>query len=89
VYVIRLDAAIDRNRVMDHLAAAGVASRPYFSPIHLQPYYVDTFGYRPGDFPVTERVAASTLALPFSSQLSDEDVAYVAEVLVGSVDAVA
>ena len=34
-----------------------------------------------GDFPVTERVAASTLALPFSPVLPDEDVAYVAEVL--------
>ncbi|HVB38583.1 MAG TPA: DegT/DnrJ/EryC1/StrS family aminotransferase, partial [Vicinamibacterales bacterium] len=59
----------------------GVASRPYFSPIHLQPFYRDTLGYKPGDFPVTERVAASTLALPFSSRLSDEDVEYVAAAL--------
>ena len=56
--------------------------------IHLQPFYRETFGYRPGDFPITERVAASTLALPFSSRLPDEDVAYVAEVLTEAVGSV-
>lgn len=81
VYVVRLDPAIDRSAVIDKLDALGVPSRPYFSPLHLQPYYRRTFGYRPGDFPVTERVAASTLALPFSPQLSGEDVTYVAESL--------
>ncbi len=61
-------------------------SRPYFAPIHLQPFYRSTFGFKPGDFPVTERVAASTLALPFSSRLSEEDVKYVAESLIAAVD---
>jgi perosamine synthetase len=89
VYVVQLHPDIDRNRVMEHLAAHGVASRPYFSPLHLQPFYMKTFGFQPGDFPVTERVAATTLALPFSSRISDDDVRYVADVLIGSVDAVA
>ncbi len=88
VYVIRLDPAIDRDAVMGRLAEQGVSSRPYFSPIHLQPFYRESFGYRPGDFPVTERVAASTLALPFSSRLPDEDVAYVAEALTAAVGSV-
>jgi perosamine synthetase len=39
------------------------------------------FGFQPGDFPVTERIAASTLALPFSSKLPDEDVQYVADAI--------
>jgi perosamine synthetase len=85
VYVIRLQAGIDRDAVMARLGQLGVASRPYFSPIHLQPFYRSMFGYKPGDFPVTERVAASTLALPFSSRLSDEDVAYVADALIEAV----
>jgi dTDP-4-amino-4,6-dideoxygalactose transaminase len=87
VYVVRLDPSIDRNAAMARLAERGVASRPYFSPIHLQPFYQAEFGYRPGDFPVTERVAASTLALPFSSRLSDEDVQWVAEALTEAVGA--
>jgi perosamine synthetase len=85
VYVVRLDPKIDRDRVMDRLAALGVPSRPYFSPIHLQPFYRSAFGFRPGDFPVTERVAASTLALPFSSLLPDDDVQYVADALIEAV----
>ena len=43
------------------------------------------FGFQPGDFPVTERVAASTLALPFSSRHSDEEVQYVADALIAVV----
>lgn len=81
VYVVRLDPAINRDAVIRELAQRGVPARPYFSPLHLQPFYRDRFGFRPGDFPVTERVAASTLALPFSSRLADADVGYVADAL--------
>ena len=87
VYVVRLEDGIDRGAVMERLGAAGVSTRPYFSPLHLQPLYRDMFGYQPGDFPVTERVAASTLALPFSSRLTDEDVEHVAETLISVVEA--
>jgi perosamine synthetase len=85
VYVVRLDPTIDRDRVLDALAAAGIPSRPYFTPIHLQPYYRDRFGFRPGDLPVTERVAGSTLALPFSSRLEPEQVERVADALTAAV----
>ncbi len=86
VYVVRLDETIDRNKVMEDLAARGVPSRPYFSPLHLQPLYVAELGHRAGDFPVTERVAASTLALPWSARLSDDDIEYVSRVLIDTVD---
>jgi perosamine synthetase len=82
VYVVRLDPAIDRDALIGRLKDLGVPSRPYFSPLHLQPFYRARFGYKPGDFPVTERVAASTLALPFSSRLTDEDVGFVCEALI-------
>ena len=81
VFVIRLDPAIDRTRLMEQLEAAGVPTRPYFSPLHLQPVFSE-LGHRPGDFPVTERVAATTLALPFSALHSEADVAYVCDALI-------
>lgn len=81
VYVVRLHADVDRSRLMADLAERGVPTRPYFVPLHLQPLYRRELGHGPGDFPVTERVAASTLALPWSSRLGDDDVAYVAETL--------
>lgn len=89
VYVVRLHEELDRDRLIGRLAALGVPSRPYFAPIHLQPFYRQTFGFRPGDFPVTERVAASTLALPFSSRLPDEDVRYVADAIIEAVEGAA
>jgi len=81
VYVVRLHPSIDRDALIGRLAERGVQSRPYFSPLHLQPFYQAQFGFRPGDFPVTERIAQSTLALPFSSRLADDDVEYVGHVL--------
>ena len=81
VFVIRLDASIDRDGLIPRLAERGVPARPYFQPLHLQPLYQERYGFRPGEFPVTERVAASTLALPFSSRLTDEEVEYVAATL--------
>lgn len=81
VYVVRLDSQIDRDMVIRQLAERDVPSRPYFSPIHLQPLYSSEFGYQPGSFPVTERVAASTLALPFSSTMDHTQVAQVVAAL--------
>jgi perosamine synthetase len=68
VYVVRLHPDIDRDRLIDRLADIGVPSRPYFARCTSSQSIGATFGFRPGDFPVTERVAASTLALPFLQQ---------------------
>ena len=81
VYVVRFAPEIDRNRVMSLLEAQGIPSRPYFTPIHLQPFYRQRFGYTAGDFPVTERVSASTLALPFFSNMSEKQVSAVCDIL--------
>jgi perosamine synthetase len=85
VYVVRISNTLDRDQIINQLGDRGIPARPYFSPLHLQPFYRSEFGYRPGDYPVTERVARSTLALPFSSRLSDEDVDRVCSELVSVV----
>jgi len=74
VYVIRLHPKIDRETIVGRLQRAGVPSRIYFSPIHLQPYYRERFGYREGMLPVTERVSQSTLALPFHTNMREAEV---------------
>jgi len=85
VYVIRLAPGIDRNAVMAALEERGIPSRPYFTPIHLQPFYVQRFGYRRGDFPITEALGDTCLALPFSSVMSEGQVEYVCAQLVAVV----
>jgi len=81
VYVVRLDPSFDRDRVMAYLASRGIASRPYFQPIHLQPFYRERFGYRGGELPVTEAAGRSCLALPFYGLMTADQVDTVATAL--------
>jgi perosamine synthetase len=83
VYVIRLSndyAREDRDRILRELQARGIGCSDYFTPIHLQPFYQE-LGYREGDFPVTEMVAARTIALPFYNRLGQTEIDYVAKQL--------
>ena len=81
VYVIRLERGIDRDKVIKYLNKEGVQCKPYFTPIHLQPFYRKMFGYQEGDFPVTEDVTGRTIALPFFNNLKEEQIDYVVEKL--------
>jgi perosamine synthetase len=81
VYVIRLAEGISRDGVSARMARQGVQTRPYFPPIHLQPFYRERFGYMPGTFPVAEAVGRSTLALPFHTRLSPSGTERVVNVL--------
>jgi len=81
VYVIRLERGMDRDRVIKFLKEAGVECKPYFTPIHLQPFYRKMFGYKEGDFPVTEDISDRTIALPFFNNLKEEQIDYVVEKL--------
>jgi perosamine synthetase len=65
------------NRLKDK----GIPSRPYFTPIHLQPFYRERFGWGPGDLPVTEDLGDRSLALPFSSVMTEAQVDAVCEAL--------
>ncbi len=81
VYVVRIKPPAQRDEVLKHLQTAGVPSRPYFTPIHLQPFYREKFGYQRGDFPVTEYLGDVSLALPFSGVMTEEQVEYVCDQL--------
>ena len=81
VYVIRVAAGVDRAALAARLAEKGIPVRPYFLPIHLQPYVIERYGYRPGDFPVTEDLGERGLALPFSGMMTEEQVELVCRTL--------
>jgi perosamine synthetase len=74
VYVVRILPPAKRSAVIEKLAARDIPSRIYFSPIHLQSFYRERFGYQPGDFPVTERLGEQSLALPFSGVMTEDEV---------------
>lgn len=85
VYVARLQPGINRDEVARRLKEQGIPVRPYFSPIHMQPYMVDLFGYQPGDFPVTEDLGQRSMALPFSGVMTEAQVDQVCHAVVTAI----
>ena len=79
VYVVRLQQGLDRIAVAKALDTRGIPTRPYFVPIHTQPYFIERFGYQAGDFPITEDLGNRGLALPFSGVMTEEQVDYVVD----------
>jgi len=69
LYVIRVQ---DREGLQKHLASSKVDTGIHYPiPLHLQKAY-ENFGYKQGDFPVTEKIATEILSLPMFPQLDRE-----------------
>ncbi|WP_042683470.1 DegT/DnrJ/EryC1/StrS family aminotransferase [Anaerosalibacter massiliensis] len=81
VYVIQVDKGIDRERVMEYLKKEGVGCRPYFTPIHIQPYIKETLGVDEKDYPISFDIGSRGIALPFYNNLKEKEIDYVAEKL--------
>ncbi len=85
VYVVRLNpekfSREERDAVIAEMEQLGVNCRDRFPPIHLEPLYTKLLGHKEGDFPVTERVSWSTIALPFHNNLAEEEINYVCDSL--------
>lgn len=82
VYVTRLHDVFnqeDRDKISKELMEKGIESSNYFVPIHLQPFYRKIFGYQEGNFPVTEQIAARTIALPFYGNITEKEIDYVCD----------
>jgi perosamine synthetase len=80
VYFLRVTPGIDRDRLVEHLAARGIEAKAYFDPpIHLQPPYAGSA--EPGSLPVTEDAARRTLIVPFFAGMTREEVERVAAAL--------
>lgn len=75
VYPIILRQGWSRDRMVDELAKLGIQCGKYFAPpIHLQAFYAEKYGYRHGDFPISEGISNQILALPFHTNLSSPEV---------------
>ena len=84
VYVVRLRenfTRIQRDSIVSQMNQAGIGCGRYFAPIHLQPLYVEKFGYKAGDFPNAEHAAERVIALPFFNRITDAQIDEVCETL--------
>lgn len=72
---LRLDRlAIDRARFIEELKARNIGASVHFIPLHLHPYYRETYGYRPEDFPVAHAEYQRVVSLPIYSRMTPRDV---------------
>jgi dTDP-4-amino-4,6-dideoxygalactose transaminase len=78
LYTVRVR---ERAAVRASLEAAGIQTGLHYpAPVHLQPAYAD-LGYRAGQFPVAERAAGEVLSLPMFPELTNDQIATIAEAL--------
>lgn len=82
VYVVRLNenfTRAQRDSIVARMNLSEIGCGRYFAPIHLQPFYTKTFGFRAGDFPVAEHAAERVVALPFFNRITDAQINEVSE----------
>ena len=70
---------VDRGRFIELLTERGIGTSVHFIPLYRHPYYRENFGFRPQDFPVTERVYESIISLPLYPAMTDADADRVVE----------
>ena len=80
LYILRLNLdqlQIDRAQFIRELKRLNIGTSVHFIPLHLHPYYRETYGYVPTDFPVASDEYQRVVSLPIYSRMSDQDVEYV------------
>lgn len=78
LYTVQIDfpaTGMSRTDAMRRLREQGVGSQVLYIPVHLQPWYRNTYGYLPGKCPVAERYYTRALSLPLYPAMTDADVA--------------
>lgn len=84
LYVVQVspdNVRVARDEVIAQLARARISASVHFIPLHLHPYYQRQFGYKPGDFPVAERLFERSVSLPAWPGMTDDQVDHVATTL--------
>ncbi len=84
-YVVLLPNGCHRNSIIEQLATSGIASNIGTYHIPLTSYYRNKYGFKPGDFPVTDALSERSLALPLHNDMSERDVRNVAETLIAAI----
>ena len=66
-----------RNTVMQELKNNKIGTQVLYIPIHLQPYYLEKYGFKNGDFPIAEKYYKNCLSIPIFPYLKDHEVDHV------------
>jgi dTDP-4-amino-4,6-dideoxygalactose transaminase len=81
LYAIQLQetAAVGRDEFIERMAEQGVGCSVHYIPLHIQPYWRDTYNLKPQDFPYSLSVYEHAVSLPLYTRMSDEQQEYVVD----------
>jgi len=88
LYMLRLNhgrLCIDRSKFIEELYKRKIGASVHFIPLHIHPYYRETYDYKARDYPVAYREYLREISLPIYSKMSDRDIQDVIEAVVGIV----
>jgi dTDP-4-amino-4,6-dideoxygalactose transaminase len=76
LYMLRVDndqLAGGRDALVTELRRRNIGASVHFIPLHLHPYYRETYGFAPSDFPIATREFGREVSLPIYSRMTDRD----------------
>jgi dTDP-4-amino-4,6-dideoxygalactose transaminase len=84
LYSVRVQLAglnVDRAEVISEMKRAGIGTSVHWLPLHLHPYYRETFGCKPLDYPFAAAIYPELMTLPLYADLTEDEVRYVCQTL--------
>lgn len=75
LYVIRLNssAKISRDSFIEQMADKGIGCSVHYIPLHIQPYWRDTYNIKPNDFPCALAAYEQVVSLPIYTKMTEAD----------------
>ena len=49
----------------------------HYIPIHIQPYYISNYGFKEGDYPISESFYNNEVSIPIYPSLNEQDLEYI------------
>jgi dTDP-4-amino-4,6-dideoxygalactose transaminase len=77
LYVVMADSTrlhISRDDLLNRIAAEGIGVGVHFRSLTVQKFYREKYGFKPGDYPVAEKVSDQVLSLPLYPAMTEGDV---------------
>jgi perosamine synthetase len=84
LYTVRVQSAglnVDRAEVISEMKRAGIGTSVHWLPLHLHPYYRETFCCKPLDYPFAAALYPELMTLPLYPDLTEDEVTYVCRTL--------
>ena len=79
LYPLAVDAALDRDALIDKLKERGIGVSVHFIPLHLMPWYKNRYGFEAGDFPASLDAFRREISLPIWPGMTENQINRVAD----------